>query len=183
MRTYLPQDRRGGYHDFRHVYSMDTKKCLTCGQRKPSSKRKSPIVLAMTLYKGWRVVATPLTYQVQRLMPCHHSPGGNPVWTKVQKIPRTRNEWVDQEFDSAMAMFERCFIKHASVGDIGLRNDPHYEVERLDSHHSIMHVRQALSFRSQLRYCYLVLRPDWMTLMYWRHHYYHVRWRMWYGRE
>ena len=90
---------------FRHTHTMKGR-CVMCGRERTKQKRK-PIVVAMTLRKGWRLIARPLSFRVQKLaMPVGFG-NGNPVWTDVQRCPRTRNAWIDEEMQCAVAMLHR----------------------------------------------------------------------------
>lgn len=127
-REYEPVEARGRIQ-YTHVFGYPNRKgvqrCVSCGAVRPVARRKGDLlVLAMTLHKGWRLVATPLRYRVQRLEPCIHSPGGNPVWRDVRVMPRTRRQWVEQEWDCAVQMFEREFMVHKVKKDIDVPPSP-----------------------------------------------------------
>ena len=92
---------------FRHTHTMKGR-CMLCGRQRPKQKRK-PYVVAMTLRKGWRLIALPLSYRVQTLKIPSWGGNGNPVWADVQRCPRTRNAWLDDELMCAVSMFHRRF--------------------------------------------------------------------------
>ena len=110
----------------------------------------------MTLVKGWRLVAYPLSYRVQRLVACEHSPGGNAVWFNVQRFPRTRNKWVDEELDAAASMFERRFCE-------AVRKKNYLPPERLridlGTSFAPQHVKHHLHGWPRWRYCFRILLP------------------------
>jgi hypothetical protein len=92
---------------FRHTHTMKGR-CVMCGRERPKQKRK-PEVLLMTLRKGWRLIAWPHSFRVQTLKIPSWGGNGNPVWTDVQRCPRTRYEWKDDELMCAVSMFHRRF--------------------------------------------------------------------------
>jgi hypothetical protein len=83
-------------------------RCVVCGRKRAPQKRK-PFVVAMTLRKGWRLIARPLSFRVQTLRIPVGFGNGNVVWTDVQRFPRTRNAWLDDELMCAVSMFHRRF--------------------------------------------------------------------------
>ena len=92
---------------FQHTHTMKGR-CMLCGRERPKQKRK-PYVVAMTLRRGWRLIALPLSYRVQTLKIPSWGGNGNPVWTDVQRCPRTRNLFKDDEMMCAVSMFHRRF--------------------------------------------------------------------------
>jgi hypothetical protein len=101
-----PRDKAKEF-GFRHTHTM-AGRCVMCGRQRTKQKRK-PEVVAMTLRKGWRLIARPLSFRVQKLAIPSWGSNGNPVWTDVQRCPRTRNAWLDDELMCAVSMFHRRF--------------------------------------------------------------------------
>jgi hypothetical protein len=102
-------------HDYRG-------RCLLCG-RKRSKQAKKPFVVAMTLQKGWRLIARPLSYRVQTLKIPVWQTNGNPVWTDVQRFPRTRNAWLDDEMMCAVSMLHTR-VREWKAGIVPLPPEP-----------------------------------------------------------
>lgn len=155
--------RARGDISYRHVYGCPSsrtgqRKCLSCGRAKPPVRRKREVLL-MSLIKGWRLVAYPLSYRVERLFYNHYT--NNPQWTEVQRLPRTRNQWVDEELDCAASMFNRALAKaiqekqahYQSYYNQPPKADLHGEYAAIEARDQLKTVRERLT------YCKRILLP------------------------
>lgn len=161
-----------GHYNYIHAHT-DKGVCSSCG-RKRIPKKKGPVCILMTLVKGWRLVAYPMSYRVQRLLPNHYAPNGNPTWTDKQRFPRTRNLWVDIEFDCAVAMFHRRFIEAQEHGD-HIWSEPR-NPQPVGIPYPFQ-VRQALRYPQRVTYAFCVLCPQ-IFPHGWRHAYWSFRLRV-----
>lgn len=128
----------------------------------------------MMLHKGWRLSAYPLSYRVERLKPCQWSPGQNPTWQEVQRLPRTRNTYIEQEHQCAVSMLHRCFNKALAKQEHGY--DPLSPKANLDGVYAVGYVKQQLYGWPRYRYALRVALPMWL---YDQHEWNKLMWREW----
>ena len=82
--------------------------CPTCGQKRYAKSRRKPVLVVKSLDKHWGVLVYPLRYSIVRLMPGQE----RPTWFEVQRIPRTRNTYRDDQFDAAISAMHRRMRQH-----------------------------------------------------------------------